>query len=710
MKLYVSTGNSRMEKVWNGQEMELDAFQERISATYTTSETVEQYRKMPKAKQDSIKDVGGFVLGRLRDGRRIKDSVISRSGLTLDMDYATPDIVEQLEMLFPFYCLIYSTHKSTPEKPRLRLIIPLTREVTADEYMAVSRKVAEDIGIELFDDTTYEPSRLMYWPSTSCDGVFLFREINGDFLDPDSVLARYTDWHNTAEWPVSKRQEKVVTREVKRQADPLTKSGLVGAFCRTYSVQEAIEKFLPNVYQHSAMAGRFDYIPADSQAGVVIYEDKFAYSHHATDPACGKLLNAFDVVRIHKFGALDAKADEDTDAAKLPSFQSMQEFAAQDDEVKRTLGREREQLAQAEFTSEDDDWQNALELDKQGKVKATLTNIATIIRYDPNLQNIVFNEFKGTLDVIGPLPWQQVKPGWSDADMANAKLYFERVYGIWSPTKFKDALLAVVSAERTYHPVKDYLDSSPELLAGLGRDEHFPLMMKVLAVNNPLSLHVHPDRIQAQRGWREEELKRRKGFVQELNYKDENCKNELFYALTPSTLLVGFRDAESASFHLKRLCPVSFEKHFSSSRTARGLFKTLFSLPQSELDCVIAEYMKGLEESGEELTRGGVYYTERGISVKVHDLFGNDPSVVVPYLMNVIALRIGEVLYIRSGMLHSYIHGTGIEIEDSSDNEVRIGMSSKHKDVTDALNLIDYDSSFTGKIPLVPADECIADE
>ena len=458
MKLYVSTGNSRMEKVWNGQEMELDTFRERISVTYTTSETVEQYRKMPKAKQDSIKDVGGFVLGRLRDGRRKKDSVISRSGLTLDMDYATPDIVEQLEMLFPFYCLIYSTHKSTPEKPRLRLIVPLTREVTGDEYMAVARKVAEDIGIELFDDTTYEPSRLMYWPSTSCDGVFLFREIKGEFLDPDNVLARYTDWHNTAEWPVSKRQEKVVAREVKRQADPLTKSGLVGAFCRTYSVQDAIEKFLPDVYQHSAMAGRFDYIPADSQAGVVIYEDKFAYSHHATDPACGKLLNAFDVVRIHKFGTLDAKADEDTDAAKLPSFQAMQEFAAQDDEVKRTLGREREQLAQFEFTSEDYDWQNALELDKQGKVKATLTNIATIIRYDPNLQNIVFNEFKGTLDVIGSLPWQQVKPGWSDADMANAKLYFERVYGIWSPTKFKDALLAVVSAERTYHPVKDYLD------------------------------------------------------------------------------------------------------------------------------------------------------------------------------------------------------------------------------------------------------------
>lgn len=458
MKLYVSTGNSRMEKVWNGQEMELEAFRDRISVTFKTSETVEQYRKMSKAKQDDIKDVGGFVLGRLKGGRRKKDCVISRSGLTLDMDYATPDIVEQLEMLVPFYCLIYSTHKSTPEKPRLRLIVPLSREVTPDEYMAVSRKVAEDIGIELFDDTTYEPSRLMYWPSTSSDGVFLFREIEGVVLDPDTILARYTDWRNSAEWPVSKRQEKVVRREVTRQADPLTKSGLVGAFCRTYTVQEAIEKFLPDVYRHSAMPGRFDYIPADSHAGVVIYDDKFAYSHHATDPACGKLLNAFDVVRIHRFGELDAKANEDTDPAKLPSFVAMQEFAAQDEGVKHTLGEERARLAHAEFT-QDDDWQAQLELDKKGNVKDSLTNIATIIRFDPLLQNIVFNEFKGTLDVIGPLPWTQVKPGWSDADMANAKLYFERVYGIWSPAKFKDALLAVVSAERTYHPVREYLDS-----------------------------------------------------------------------------------------------------------------------------------------------------------------------------------------------------------------------------------------------------------
>lgn len=457
MMIRLSTGNSRMEKKWNLAEMELSDFRERISTTRRTSETVEQYRKMSKAQQDTIKDVGGFVLGTLKGGRRKKDTVLTRSGLTLDMDYGTPDIMDEIEMFFDFHCMIYSTHKHTPEKPRLRLIIPLSREVTPDEYGAVARKVAEEIGIELFDDTTYEPSRLMYWPSTSADGEFVFREIEGKVLDPDAVLAKYKDWRNTAEWPVSKRQQTIVQRNIQKQANPLEKPGIVGAFCRTYSIRDAIDTFLQDTYKHSAMPGRYDYIPADSQAGVVIYEDKFAYSHHATDPACGKLMNAFDVVRLHRFGDLDAKADPDSDPSRLPSFKAMQEFAVQDESVKIQLGKEREQLAQAEFNAADDEnWQTLLELDKQGKVKDTMANIAAIVSHDENLKSIVYNEFKGCIDVIGPLPWKQVKPGFNDSDVANAKLYFERIYGIWSPTKFKDALLAVVAAERIYHPIKNY--------------------------------------------------------------------------------------------------------------------------------------------------------------------------------------------------------------------------------------------------------------
>lgn len=457
MKLYVSTGNSRMDKRWNVSEMEYADFLARISHTIYTAETSEQYRKLPKPKQDDIKDVGGFVLGRLKGGRRKKDCVVSRSAITLDMDYGTEGIIDEIEMFHDMKMAVYSTHKHAPEQPRLRLIIFLTREVTPDEYGAVSRMLAKEIGIELFDDSTYEPSRLMYWPSTSSDGEFLFREIDGTAVNPDAVLAKYTDWRDVSSWPVSVRQDAVVRRKMKKLADPLLKEGLIGAFNRAYGVEEAIDTFIPDVYQRSVMPGRYDYVPADSSAGVVIYEGIFVYSHHATDPCCGRLMNAFDVVRLHKFGELDAKADEGTDIGRLPSFKAMQDFASKDGLVKAVLSKERKAEAAAEFPAAG--WQDRLDLDRQGRVKDTLTNIASIIRYDESLQGIVYNEFKDTIDVAGGLPWKQVKPGWNDSDLANAKVYFERVYGIWSPAKFKDALLAVVSADRLRHPIKEYFST-----------------------------------------------------------------------------------------------------------------------------------------------------------------------------------------------------------------------------------------------------------
>ena len=421
MKLFISTGNSRMEKHWNGREIELEEFAQRISATIRTSETVEQYRKLSKARQDGIKDVGGFVLGKLKGGRRKKDCVVFRSGLTLDMDYATADIPEQIEMFFDFRCLIYSTHKHTPEHPRLRLIIPLSRNVSPDEYTAVARKVAEEIGMELFDDTTYEPSRLMYWPSTSSDGEFVFRDIEGDILNPDTVLAKYRDWKDSSEWPVSSRQQSVVQREMKKQADPLVKDGVVGAFCRTYSIEEAVAEFLSDVYQPSAMPGRYDYIPADSQAGVVVYEGKFAYSHHATDPACGKLMNAFDMVRIHKFGELDAKSAEDGESTKLPSYKATSEFAVKDEKVKLQLVKEREESAKMEFQPEKE-WQSALELDRQGKVKDTLDNLVLAIRNDGKLQSIAFNLHRDGIDAGDVLQiWAEAK----DAYQKGERLYLE---------------------------------------------------------------------------------------------------------------------------------------------------------------------------------------------------------------------------------------------------------------------------------------------
>lgn len=451
----IAVGNSRMDKKWKNREISWEELCQRVGSTIRTTETVEEYRKLKKGAQDSIKDVGGFVGGFLREGRRKNGTVACRSMLTLDMDYGKPGIWDEVDLLHDFKCCVYSTHKHTPEHPRLRMIIPLSREISEEEYPAVARMVAKEIGIDLFDDTTYEACRLMYWPSTSSNGDFFFREKDGEELDPDAYLTKYADWHDASTWPVSSRQSEAVRRSISQQADPLTKPGVVGAFCRAYTIEDAIETFLSDVYAPSAMNGRFDYIPADSSAGVVVYDGRFAYSHHATDPVCGKLLNAFDLVRLHRFRDLDESCPIDTPVGKLPSFKAMSEMALQDEYVKGIFAEDRQAQANKEFS--DEDWENALELDKSGNVKDTMTNICTILRCDPALKGIVFNQFKSMLDVIEPLPWPQVKPGWSDTDIACAKLYFEKTYGIWSPTKFKDALLAVTSAERLYHPVKNYL-------------------------------------------------------------------------------------------------------------------------------------------------------------------------------------------------------------------------------------------------------------
>lgn len=459
MKIAVSTGNSRMEKKWNLKEMELSEFRDRISQTIRTSETIEQYRKMSKAQQDDVKDVGGYVLGRLKGGRRKKDCVLSRSALTLDMDYAHADVADQIEMFQTFGCFIYSTHKHTKEKPRLRLIIPLVREVTPDEYMAISRKVAEEIGMELFDDTTYEPSRLMYWPSTSADGEFFFYEITGEPLDPDEVLSRYKDWKDVSSWPVSNRQHSIVQKDIKKQEDPLQKRGVIGAFNRTFTITQAIDTFISDVYQPSSMPGRYDYVPADSAAGVVIYEDVFAYSHHATDPACGKLMNAFDVVRIHKFGHLDAKASEDTDSTKLPSYKAMQEFASQNEQVRITLGKEREESARMDFAEED--WKKQLEYNRQGILINNLKNLLLILNNDENLKGIVFNQLSDDMEIKGEVPWSHPSKFWRDADDAQLISYIDLTYGNFSARNY-DIAVSKVTDDRSYHPIKEFLASLPE--------------------------------------------------------------------------------------------------------------------------------------------------------------------------------------------------------------------------------------------------------
>ncbi len=466
-KIFIATGRSRQETKWKNREIMYDSLVEKLKTTTRTRETFKEYKRMSKAQRDDIKDVGGFVGGVLKGGRRKAENLANRSILTLDLDnvdISANDLWDSITMLNDYELVIYSTHSHDPKSPRLRLIIPLARLVLPDEYQAVSRKIAEDIGIDMFDDTTYEPSRLMYWPSTSADGEFIFKRQEGHWLDPDSVLDKYLDWRDVSFWPESSRQSVRIHSQMKKQEDPLEKKGIIGAFCRTYSISEVIDKYLSEVYVPTKMPGRYTYSEGSTVGGLVTYEDKFAYSHHGTDPISGMLCNAFDLVRIHKYSARDEEAKEGTPVNRMPSFLAVSDLASSDEAVKVTLGTERLNEAMEDFSDTDEEmdteWLKELDYDKKGVLRNTIDNAVIILENDPRIKGkLIYNEFSNRATVIAKLPWNDDKNrDWNDEDDAGVRHFLESNYGLTGASKIADAV-SIVYQRHKIHPVREYLNS-----------------------------------------------------------------------------------------------------------------------------------------------------------------------------------------------------------------------------------------------------------
>lgn len=347
-KIIISTGASRQAKQWTPQTLLISELYDKLRTPARGQETLDAYLAMPKAQQDVLKDVGGFVGGEVIGGRRKTGSVAGRDVLTLDLDHIpagqTEDVLRRVEGLGCGYC-VYSTRKHCPAAPRLRIIVPLDRTATPEEYEAVARKLAEMIGIGMADPSTFEPSRLMYWPSCCADSVYVYQTGDKSLLSADGMLALYTDWHNVALWPQVPGTEKAPKRLAARQGDPEEKEGVIGAFCRTYNVLSAMDAFLPGIYEPVAgFDDRYTYTGGSTTGGALIYDgDKFLFSHHATDPCGGRLVNAFDLVRLHKFSDLDDDATPGTFTNQLPSYKAMIDLCRKDAAVSGLLHQERGQ-------------------------------------------------------------------------------------------------------------------------------------------------------------------------------------------------------------------------------------------------------------------------------------------------------------------------------------------------------------------------------
>ena len=461
--IQIAIGNSRKAKEWKNKKWAWSFLVEKLSTPTITPETMADYKKMTKEEKGKVKDVGGFVGGTLKEGKRNNASVQSRTLLTLDIDYGRANLWEDMELIYDFAMCMYPTHSYTDELPKYRIIIPLSRPVLPDEYQALGRIVANELVMDLFDDTTYEPARLMFFPSCSSDFDYdsKFRFQDATFLNVDEWLDKYTfGWQDTSYWPESSRARAKLRKTLDKQEDPLFKSGVIGAFCRAYTIQEAIDEFLEDVYIPGADDTRYTYAEGSTTGGLVIYDDKFAYSHHGTDPSGGMLCNAYDLVRVHKF------VDED-DEKENNSMQRMNEFALKQDKVKLQLMEDRKKEASEDFDEvevDNDRWKLKLDVnEKTGAIRATINNIVIILENDSNLKGkLQYDENVMRNAIVGELPWRRKEEDveyWEDRDESNLKLYLENEYGLIRCTNMILDALNVVFNKNRVHPVRSYINS-----------------------------------------------------------------------------------------------------------------------------------------------------------------------------------------------------------------------------------------------------------
>ena len=455
----IAIAKNRKEAKLKNQDILWSDFMKRMNTPVKTSETYAEYIQMTKSAQDDIKDVGGFVGGSLKDGRRKRDHVVWRQVITLDIDYVEGDFWASVEMMFGYGCALYSTHKHHPDSPRFRLVIPLKRAVTPEEYVAVSRTIAGDLGIDFFDDTTFQAHRLMYWPSVSSDGKFVFQFLDEPWVDPDELLARYEDWRDASYWPQSSRAVSQRDTVAEKQGAPTEKPGIVGAFCRTYSIYDVLNDQLSDRYTPCADSDRYTYVEGTTSGGLVVYGDgDFAFSHHATDPVSHQLCNAFDLLRIHRFGHLDDRTQDSTPMNKRPSFLAMVEEAVGDPAVSLTISRE--EFGFQEGDADEMAWLAELERDSKGRLVSNAENVMTILNHDPDLiDRFAMNDFVHRVVVTGDLPWRSAERGeyWRDSDDAGLRNYLSRVYSLKGANVITDAWIETAE-RRAFHPVKTFLD------------------------------------------------------------------------------------------------------------------------------------------------------------------------------------------------------------------------------------------------------------
>lgn len=495
---------------------------EKLSEPAIGNETLKEYLALPRKTQDEIKNVGFFIGAHCDDGKRKATAIHKRSLVTFDIDEGTPALLDNLEVGLSDLCkyefFIYSTRKHTAAKPRVRVVIPLAEPVDAEAYEATARILASQLdttvtaSMDAVDDVSFRLAQMMFLPS-HCRGADWFTLHNrGRLAVAEEVLEAFGDWQDHSKLPFSEKQgQKRLADPKKKAEDPTEKAGIIGAFCRVFDVPAAIDAFLPDVYtpgDEESGKPRYTFVGGSTSNGAIVEDDGlFLYSYHTTDPCSDRLVNSWDLVRIHKFGDLDEDAKEGTSPGNMPSFKAMVEFAEAIDGVKQELAEAQYDLVamfedfgddvddlvggaeeEREAAKKDKEWVRQLELTEKGQIKNTLANITQILINDPRFKGTMqFNEF--TQEVVTRKPMRSkieyLPPSfvrdpvngdlWQDSHDRNVRVVLESAHGKGKPgyglkVSDRDVTAAVDIAARNncFHPVKEYFsrlewDGTPRL-------------------------------------------------------------------------------------------------------------------------------------------------------------------------------------------------------------------------------------------------------
>lgn len=246
----------------------------------------------------------------------------------------------------------------------------------------------------------------------------------------------------------------------------------------------------------------------------------------------------------------------------------------------------------------------------------------------------------------------------------------------------------------------DYLAHHPETLGEPTETTGtLPFLLKVLAIDTPLSIQAHPTRDQAQEGFVAEESAGLALQAAERNYVDANHKPELVVALTGFSALCGFRPVHAALADVGTVRDLILAQAEDDDRSLSNALEALtLCLLREDLGAALST---ALYQAAPELSRAATILAEtdlraHGLSAQLSDIvtritsaFPGDPGVFVALMLNRVELEPGQALFMPAGNLHAYLHGVGLEVMANSDNVLRGGLTSKHVDVPELLRITD---------------------